>query len=197
MRKPTSQGLLPAASLVVNVGAAPRRFTGQVDRNARRSTHNPDQIPLGQHLAAPDTSPLRNMFHAFSRFFGHLSFSSTAPTPIRIPNPNLRLRGGVCGTRSSRLYQGRIPPGRASSFSCPSSWSMTRIHPLLPLLQERSPGLPVCAVRTAYRRKLLPPQVRAPLRRRARRQPVLLQPFLLRLLRPGLRLLRSRLPVRG
>jgi len=51
-------------------------FSGRVDEDPFRSANEPDQLPFGECLPAPDTGPLGNVPDAFIRFPSHSGFLS-------------------------------------------------------------------------------------------------------------------------
>jgi hypothetical protein len=56
----------------VEISPAASQFTGRVHQHSIRSPHDADQLPLCQHSATTDASPLGNMFNAFDRFGSHI-----------------------------------------------------------------------------------------------------------------------------
>lgn len=56
----------------MNISTPPCRFTGQVNLYPIRSAYHTDQVPFGQHFAAANAGPLRNVFSSSFRCFDHV-----------------------------------------------------------------------------------------------------------------------------
>ncbi len=72
MGKGAFQPFFPAGAAVMQVGAPPGEFAGQVHAYAVRVTHNAHQRTLGQHGSAAHAGTLGNMLRSFGLFAGHL-----------------------------------------------------------------------------------------------------------------------------
>src|SRR3970040_2336347 len=125
------QGVFPARTLVMDVGAPAGGFAGRVRMYAVRAAHDPEQRALRQHLPATHAGPLRDVSGWLSLARPRRSVPAAYPSS-KVPSPRLwRWRttivpvSGSYSTRRAGLlpfFFLRCVTGRAgSSFSSSSS----------------------------------------------------------------------------
>src|SRR3990172_3730606 len=125
------QGVFPARTLVMEVGAPAGGFAGRVRMDAVRAAHDPEQRALRQHLPATHAGPLRDVSGSLALARHRRSVPAAYPSS-KVPSPRLwRWRTTivpVSGSYSTRragflpFFFLRCVTGRsASSFSSSSS----------------------------------------------------------------------------
>ena len=70
------QASLPAGTTVVQIRAASSQLARRVYQHSIGAADDAHQLPLGEHSAASNASPLGNVLHTLNRFLGHLRYKA-------------------------------------------------------------------------------------------------------------------------